>query len=99
MKKPTKAQIAHENVSRLASIGIAALEYDHARAEANAERRSLVAARKLWSEDPEGGDDTPAECEQQYALSARKRTNARSRLLRQIARYREWLAEVNGGAV
>ncbi|MWA16525.1 hypothetical protein [Burkholderia pseudomallei] len=95
MKKPTKAQIAQENVSRLASIGLAALEYDHARAEANAERKALIAARKLWSEDPERSDDTPAECERQYALSAKKRTTARSRLLRQIARHREWLCEVN----
>ncbi|WP_446903055.1 hypothetical protein [Burkholderia sp. YIM B11467] len=96
MKKPTKAQIAQENVRRLVSIGIAALEYDHARTEANAERKYLIAARKLWSEDPERSDDTPAECETQYALSAKKRTHARARLLRQIARYCEWTIEVNG---
>ncbi|MCA8120460.1 hypothetical protein LGN07_17195 [Burkholderia cepacia] len=94
MKRPSKAAIARENVSRLASIGLAALEYDHARVDANAERKSLIAARKLWSEDPERSDDTPHECEEQYALSAKKRTRARARLLRQIARYREWLDEV-----
>ncbi|KVM87675.1 hypothetical protein WT06_22270 [Burkholderia anthina] len=94
MKRPSKAAIARENVSRLASIGLAALEYDHARVDANAERKSLIAVRKLWSEDPERSDDTPAECEEQYALSAKKRTRARARLLRQIARYREWLDEV-----
>ncbi|KWF81283.1 hypothetical protein WL94_28345 [Burkholderia cepacia] len=95
MKRQSKAAIARENVSRLASIGIAALEYDRARVDANAERKSLIAARKLWSEDPDRGDDTPTECEEQYALSVKKRTRARARLLRQIARYREWLAEVS----
>ncbi|KVC71427.1 hypothetical protein WI73_11440 [Burkholderia ubonensis] len=95
MKRQSKAAIARENVSRLASIGIAALEYDRARVDANAEHKSLTAARKLWSEDPDRTDDTPAECEEQYALSAKKRTRARARLLRQIKQYREWLAEVS----
>ncbi|AJX61509.1 hypothetical protein [Burkholderia pseudomallei] len=86
-----KSDIAKENVSRLASIGLAAMEHETARVKASVELAGLRAARKE--------EDCPTiklkAWEHDYAAAAKARKNSRARLQREIARYHEWRREVN----
>lgn len=86
-----KTNIAQENVSKLASLGVAAMEYEAARRSALNELTSWRRARKDEDVEP---SDAPA-FEVRYATAARLRKNARERMLRMIARYRDWLDGVN----
>ncbi|WP_186104898.1 hypothetical protein [Burkholderia gladioli] len=93
MKKPSNAAVANENVGRLASIGLSAIQVNHARCSVNRARRSLIASRKLLD-----NPDTPAtEIDEQLAGAIKARKIALDRLRREIARYQQWLAKVNGG--
>jgi hypothetical protein len=93
-KKPSKSQTARDNISSLANIGLAAMEYEAARRRAYV---ALHAIRKARNRDADEDDDDNRDVEiGEYTLSARERKNAHERMLRMIARYRKWLAEVNG---
>ena len=92
-KSKSKAAIGQENISKLVSIGIAAMEHEDARRRAYMTLQALRRSRRI------DASDTDLEIEgSDYALVARQRKNSRERLLRMIASYRKWLAEVNGGA-
>lgn len=84
MKKPSKSRIARDNISSLASIGIAAMEYEAARRRAYVALQAIRRARNSEDSDP----DVKIEAGE-YALSARERKNARERMLRMIARTAE----------
>jgi hypothetical protein len=93
VKKPSKSQIARDNVSALASIGIAAMEHEAAR------RRAYVALDAIRKVRRRQDEDEGVQVERgEYILAARERKNSRERMLRMIGRYRKWLAEVNGDA-
>jgi hypothetical protein len=103
MKKPTKAQIAQENVSRLASIGIGSMEVETLRAAREAALRDLRKARREWrGRENDGADIDEHECVRgpraDYDRLASGHKNAHARYQREVKRYREWLADVNGGA-
>lgn len=92
-KSKSKASIGQENLSKLASIGIAAMEHETARRRAHMALQTLRKSRRFDESDTDidiEGDS--------YALAARERKNSRERMQRMIASYRKWLAEVNGGA-
>lgn len=80
-------KIAQENASKLASIGIAAMEYEVARRRAYVALRAIREARKV-------GEEYHIE-QDSYAIAARERKNARERMQRMICRYRDWLDGVN----
>lgn len=92
-------KIAEENVSKLASIGIAAMEFEAARRRAYLALQAIRAARRQAAEDWDGEDPETdpgiAEKTSGYAVAARERKNARERMLRMISRYRDWLDGVN----
>ncbi|CAG4889607.1 hypothetical protein [Paraburkholderia gardini] len=90
-----KTNVAHENVSKLASLGIAAMEYEVARRSAYVELKAVRDARKEWNIENGHEEDLPPEAKQQYSVAAKRRKNARERLQRMISRYRDWLDGVN----
>lgn len=90
-----KTNIAQENVGRLASLGIAAMEYEAARRSAYVELKAVRDARKEWNIENGHEEDLPVEAKRQYAAAAKNRKNARERLQRMISRYRDWLDGVN----
>ncbi|MBW5285981.1 hypothetical protein [Burkholderia gladioli] len=100
MSKPSKMAIAKENASRLASIGIGSIEVETLRAAREVALRELRRARRECRED----DDCPDIDEHDdvrgpladYTRLARGYKNAHARYQREVKRYREWLAEVNG---
>ncbi|HDR8938750.1 TPA: hypothetical protein QDA76_002230 [Burkholderia vietnamiensis] len=102
MKKPSKAAIARENVSRLALIGIGSMEVETLRAAREAALRDLRKARREYREDWDGADIDDHECVRgpraDYDRLASGYKNAHARYQREVRRYREWLAEANGGA-
>ncbi|WP_186163384.1 hypothetical protein [Burkholderia gladioli] len=100
MNKPSKAAIDHENTSRLASIGIGSMEVETLRAAREAALRDLRRARRECREDDACPDIDEHEDVRgpldEYAMLARGYKNAHARYQREVKRYREWLAEVNG---
>jgi hypothetical protein len=78
-------KLAQENASKLASIGVAAMEYEVARRRAYTALQEIRAARRNEDERPATG----------YAQAAKDRKNARERMQRLISRYRDWLDGVN----
>lgn len=85
-RKPSKSQLAQENISRLASIGLAAMESETARRQAYAALKAIRQSRFDPVVEVKPGE---------YIQAARERKNSRERMLRMIARYRKWLEEVN----
>ena len=86
-----KTKIGQENASRLASIGIAAMEFEVARRRAYIALQAIRKARR----DDEGDDLEKSLQRGEYICAARERKNARERMLRMISRYRDWLDGVN----
>jgi hypothetical protein len=78
---------ALENTSKLASIGMAVLEYEHRR---KLVREALTKWRKLRKDlDSETLDVSLSRGEYECAYKARK--NARERMQRLILSYQKWL--------
>lgn len=102
MKRPSKAVIARENISRLASIGIGSMEVETLRVAREAALRGLRKARREYREDWDGADIDDHECVRgpraDYDRLAAGHKNAHARYQREVKRYRDWLAELNGGA-
>ncbi|KVT95590.1 hypothetical protein [Burkholderia ubonensis] len=100
MKRQSKASIARENVSRLASIGLASMEVETLRAAREAALRDLRKARREWrGRGVDGTDIDEHECVRgpraDYDRLASGHKNASARFQREVKRYREWLAEVS----
>jgi hypothetical protein len=86
-----KTNLAQENVSKLASIGVAAMEMETYRRLYNERKRRHLEIEKL---EGYGSEEAKA------ALSVRKASAAdlkvaRQRLQGMIGHYRDWLDEVN----
>jgi len=88
MKKPSKAAIARENLSRLASIGVGSMYVEDLRiARRDALDLHRVQRRAGWVEEFAARDMS-------YSEAVRRHKNARARLQREVKRYRKWLTEV-----